>query len=95
MGGVGSGILALILLPVFSLLVGEVPRAKLFDLLELDHPLLKQIRTRAPSTWEHSRAMANLGGGGMDHDQGAITCIILDILIAKRCILCRYVFFFT
>lgn len=61
MGGIGSGFLSLLLLPLFSLLVGEVPRAKLFDLLELDHPLLKQIRTRAPSTWEHSRAMANLG----------------------------------
>ncbi|MBN2342113.1 MAG: HDIG domain-containing protein [Deltaproteobacteria bacterium] len=60
-GGLGAGVLSLGLLPIISFLVGEVPRAKLFDLLELDHPLLKQIRTRAPSTWEHSRAMANLG----------------------------------
>lgn len=61
MGGVGAGALSLLFLPLFSRMVGEVPRHRLFDLLELDHPLLKRLRSRAPSTWEHSRAMANLG----------------------------------
>ncbi|MBN2719031.1 MAG: HDIG domain-containing protein [Deltaproteobacteria bacterium] len=74
-GGVAAGILSLMLLPVFSRLVGEVPRHRLFDLLELDHPLLKQIRSRAPSTWEHSRAMANLGEAAV-HAIGGNTMLL-------------------
>ena len=41
-------------------MVGEVSRGRLMDLQDLDHPLLKRLRERAPATWEHSRAMANL-----------------------------------
>ncbi|MBN2805011.1 MAG: HDIG domain-containing protein [Deltaproteobacteria bacterium] len=60
-GGIGASIIASILLPLIGLAVGEAPRARLVDLLELDHPLLKKLMDKAPSTWEHSRAMANLG----------------------------------
>lgn len=58
--GIGSGILAWILAPLIGVLVGEVSRGRLLDLQDLDHPLLTKLRERAPSTWEHSRAMANL-----------------------------------
>jgi putative nucleotidyltransferase with HDIG domain len=60
-GGVGSAIIAMILMPFMGLAVGEATRSVLIDMLELDHPLLKKIKDKAPSTWEHSRAMANLG----------------------------------
>ena len=59
--GLGSGVLAMLLLPVFGMMVGQASRNQLVDLMDLDHPLLRRLRERAPSTWEHSRAMANLG----------------------------------
>ncbi len=59
-GGLGSGILAWLLTPFVGLLVGEVSRSKLLDLQDLDQRLLGRLRERAPGTWEHSRAMANL-----------------------------------
>jgi hypothetical protein len=58
--GLGSGALAWLLTPIVGAMVGEVSRGKLLDLQDFDHPLLKRLRERAPSTWEHSRAMANL-----------------------------------
>ena len=58
--GVGSGVLAWLLTPIVGSMVGEVSRGRLLDLQDLDHPLLKRLRERAPATWEHSRAMANL-----------------------------------
>lgn len=58
--GLGSGLLAWLLTPVVGAMVGEVSRGTLLDLQDLDHPLLKRLRERAPGSWEHSRAMANL-----------------------------------
>jgi hypothetical protein len=58
--GVGSGALAWLLTPIVGAMVGEVSRGRLVDLQDLDQPLLTRLRERAPATWEHSRAMANL-----------------------------------
>ncbi|NLN61279.1 MAG: HDIG domain-containing protein [Myxococcales bacterium] len=58
--GVASGLLAILLLPIAAKVVDEVSRGRLLDLQDLDNPLLRRLRERAPSTWEHSRAMANL-----------------------------------
>jgi hypothetical protein len=58
--GLGSGVLGWMSLPVVTPMMGEVSRGRLLDLQELDRPLLQRLRERAPSTWEHSRTMANL-----------------------------------
>ncbi len=59
-GGMGSGLLAFIATPVVGKCVGEVARTTLLDLQDLNQRLLTLLRERAPGTWEHSRAMANL-----------------------------------
>ena len=53
-------VLALPLLPLYQMLVGEITRGKLIELEDLSNPLLKQIAQRAPGTWQHSLMMANL-----------------------------------
>ena len=58
--GIGSGLVAMLFAPIIGLMVDEVSRGRLLDLQDLDHPLLTRLRENAPSTWEHSRAMANL-----------------------------------
>ncbi len=40
--------------------MGHVSRDRLVALLDLSHPLLKRMMERAPGSFEHSRAMANL-----------------------------------
>ncbi|MCP4603077.1 MAG: HDIG domain-containing protein [Proteobacteria bacterium] len=60
LGGLGSGVLAWLLTPLVGMLVGEVSRSTLLDLQDLDQRLLRLISDKAPGTWEHSRAMANL-----------------------------------
>ncbi len=75
-GGLGSGIGAWLLTPAVGSLVGEVSRSKLLDLQDLNQRILKQLRERAPGTWEHSRAMANLG-------EAAANAIGGDALLAR------------
>ncbi|MDX2093879.1 MAG: HDIG domain-containing protein [Kofleriaceae bacterium] len=53
-------VLAVPLLPLYQMLVGEITRGKLIELEDLSHPLLKQIAEKAPGTWQHSLMMANL-----------------------------------
>ncbi|HVK83340.1 MAG TPA: HDIG domain-containing protein [Kofleriaceae bacterium] len=53
-------VLAVPLLPVYQILVGEITRGKLIELEDLSHPLLRQIAEKAPGTWQHSLMMANL-----------------------------------
>ncbi len=60
---VGPGIAALVavpLLPLYQLLVGEITHGQLIALADLDHPLLRQIANKAPGTWQHSLMMANM-----------------------------------
>ena len=52
--------LAVPLLPIYQLLVGEITHGKLVELEDLSHPLLRQIAEKAPGTWQHSLMMANL-----------------------------------
>ncbi len=53
-------VLAMPLLPLYQMLVGEITRGKLIELEDLSNPLLKQIAEKAPGTWQHSLMMANL-----------------------------------
>jgi putative nucleotidyltransferase with HDIG domain len=60
---IGPAIAALVavpLLPLYQLLVGEITQSKLFALEDLGHPLLRQIAERSPGTWQHSLMMANM-----------------------------------
>ncbi|MFN0248913.1 MAG: HDIG domain-containing metalloprotein [Kofleriaceae bacterium] len=60
LGPVIASVLAVPLVPVYQVLVGEITRAKLVELDDHAHPLLKQIAEKAPGTWQHSLAMANM-----------------------------------
>ena len=53
-------LLAVPLLPIYQLLVGEITQGKLVELEDLSHPLLKQIAEKSPGTWQHSLMMANM-----------------------------------
>jgi hypothetical protein len=53
-------VLAVPLLPIYQLLVGEITQGKLVELEDLSHPLLKQIAEKSPGTWQHSLMMANM-----------------------------------
>jgi hypothetical protein len=55
-----AAILAVPLIPIYQLLVGEITQGKLFALEDLGHPLLRQIAGRSPGTWQHSLMMANM-----------------------------------
>ena len=60
---VGPALATVIAIPVVSiyqLLVGEITSAKLIELEDLSNPLLKQIAEKAPGTWQHSLMMANM-----------------------------------
>jgi hypothetical protein len=59
-GGLAAGLMATLVAPLFERALGEVPRGKLLELTDLNHPLLKRIAEKAPGTWAHSLAMANM-----------------------------------
>ncbi len=59
-GGAAAGVLAATLRGPAERLLGNVPRDRLLDLTDLEHPLLQKMAREAPGSWEHSRAMANL-----------------------------------
>jgi len=52
--------LAIPLVPLYQLCMGEITHGKLVELEDLSHPLLKQIAGKAPGTWQHSLMMANM-----------------------------------
>ncbi|HET9993307.1 MAG TPA: HDIG domain-containing protein [Kofleriaceae bacterium] len=52
--------LAIVLVPPYQLLAGEITQGTLIELEDLSQPLLKQISEKAPGTWQHSLMMANL-----------------------------------
>lgn len=51
---------AALALPLFEWSLAEVPRSKLVELEDLSNPLLVQISSNSPGTWQHSLAMANM-----------------------------------
>jgi len=55
-----TGMFAGILLNPAVSLAGSVPNNRLRRLLEMDHPLLKDLADKAPGTFQHSLAMANM-----------------------------------
>ncbi|MGZ3443191.1 MAG: HDIG domain-containing metalloprotein, partial [Polyangia bacterium] len=59
-GGLAAGVIATIVAPLLERALGEVPRGKLVELTDLNHPLLKRIAEKSPGTWAHSLAMANM-----------------------------------
>ncbi|MBZ0232462.1 MAG: HDIG domain-containing protein, partial [Deltaproteobacteria bacterium] len=59
-GGVMAALLALPFVSVFQVACGEITHGRLVQLEDLSHPLLKQIAEKAPGTWQHSLAMANM-----------------------------------
>jgi hypothetical protein len=59
-GGALSGGLAVALGFLGTRLLGAVSRARLLDLTDVGHPLLQLMQERAPGSFEHCRAMANL-----------------------------------
>lgn len=75
-GGVGAGLLAPVLAPLFAWTLRQVSRARLLELANLNQPLLRQIATRAPGTWAHSLAMANMA-------EVAATAIDADALLTR------------
>jgi putative nucleotidyltransferase with HDIG domain len=50
---------ALFSFPV-TLMFGSVPRSMLRKLLDLDHPVLRDLAEKAPGTFQHSLALANM-----------------------------------
>ncbi len=60
LGGLASGPAALFLRGFVEHMGGEIPRARLIELTDLENPLLKKIAAQAPGTWQHSLAMANM-----------------------------------
>ena len=59
-GPAAAALLAVPVLPVYQLLVGEITQGKLIALEDLGHPLLRQIAEKSPGTWQHSLMMANM-----------------------------------
>lgn len=59
-GGCLAGVIGALLRSNADRLLGQVPRERLHDLTDLEQPLLKRMAQKAPGSWEHSRAMANL-----------------------------------
>jgi len=59
-GGLSGGLVSYLFSDLIELALGNVPKAKLYELADLENPLLKQIAKNAPGTWAHSLAMANL-----------------------------------
>lgn len=58
--GIISGLLTLILLPVFEHLFDLASPFRLMELLDLNTPLLKEFFFKAPGTYQHSMVVANI-----------------------------------
>ncbi len=59
-GGILSGLVALPSKSLYQFLLEGITHNKLVELEDLSNPLLKQIAEKAPGTWQHSLAMANM-----------------------------------
>lgn len=59
-GGLIAAFLAVPLVPAVQAACGEISDGALIALEDLSHPLLRQISEKAPGTWQHSLAMANM-----------------------------------
>ena len=59
-GGLLIGPTAVLLRPLVERAIGQISKARLIELADLQNPLLRQIATQSPGTWQHSLAMANM-----------------------------------
>ena len=74
--GAIAGVLAMLLRPMVSRLLGVLSRSQMLNLTDLDQPLLRKMAADAPGSWEHSRAMANLA-------EAAAASIQADALLTR------------
>jgi putative nucleotidyltransferase with HDIG domain len=74
--GIMAGVLAFLLQPIVSRLLGVLTRGQLLNLTDLDQPLLQKMAAEAPGSWQHSRAMANLA-------EAAAASIHADALLTR------------
>ncbi|RJR41318.1 MAG: HDIG domain-containing protein [Desulfobacteraceae bacterium] len=59
-GGVASAPLALLFLPFMERVWNTASNFKLFKYTDLDHPLLKDLLTKTPGTYQHTMTVAHL-----------------------------------
>jgi putative nucleotidyltransferase with HDIG domain len=63
LGAALAGLLTVMLRPLFEWFCGEVSKRTLTNMERLSQPLLRQIASQAPGSWQHSLAMAKLSEG--------------------------------
>ncbi|RPJ57485.1 MAG: HDIG domain-containing protein [Acidobacteria bacterium] len=61
LNGIVSGLMVLIFLPFLEIMLDLASPFKLMELLDLDTPVLKEFFFKAPGTYQHSMAVANIG----------------------------------
>ncbi|WP_099221188.1 HD family phosphohydrolase [Listeria costaricensis] len=59
-GGFGSFVIGIGLIPLFETVFGVLTTSRLVELASPNHPLLKKILMKAPGTYHHSMMVANL-----------------------------------
>jgi putative nucleotidyltransferase with HDIG domain len=59
-GTLACGVAAVLFSFPVTLMFGSVPRSMLRKLLDLDHPVLRDLAEKAPGTFQHSLAVANM-----------------------------------
>jgi cyclic-di-AMP phosphodiesterase PgpH len=60
LGTLGAGLLAAVLSSPIARMFGSVPRGRLARLQNLDHPVLRDLAEKAPGTFQHTLAVANM-----------------------------------
>lgn len=60
LNGIVSGLMVLIFLPFLEVMLDLASPFKLMELLDLDTPVLKEFFFKAPGTYQHSMAVANI-----------------------------------
>ncbi len=63
-GGIASSIVAIGSLPFLENIFGLVTPYRLIELTDAEQPLLRQLEEKAPGTYQHSLAVANLAEAG-------------------------------
>ncbi len=63
-GGIASSIVAIGSLPFLENIFGMVTPFRLVELTDAEQPLLRQLEEKAPGTYQHSLAVANLAEAG-------------------------------
>lgn len=75
-GGLASAIIAIGCLPFLESIFGLVTPYRLAEMAEADQPLLQQLEEKAPGTYQHSLAVANLA-------EAAAKAINVDVKLVR------------